>query len=167
MRRSTAITRGVLGGAAGTACMSVLRMAARRAGLIDITPPQATKHRLAEWTGVEPATTAGHHMTDAVIHLAVGIKGGAVYGTLVGDRPRPSLAGGALFGLGVWAVAFGVVAPWLGITRSPRESTWAENAVNIAAHVVYGTAAALVVGELAEQAHGPGAGSRRWRARVG
>jgi hypothetical protein len=160
------IVRGVLGAAAGTACMSVLRMAARRAGLIDLTPPQATKSHLARWTR-QPATPAGHHLMDAGIHLAVGLGGGAVYGAFLGDRRRPRLLGGLLFGVGLWAIAFGVLAPWLGIGRSPRKATGAENAVNLTAHLIYGTATALVAGELAEQAHGLGAAARRWRARIG
>jgi hypothetical protein len=166
MRRIGAIVRGVLGGAAATACMSVLRMAARRAGLIHATPPQATREWLAERSGVEPEATEARHFTDAAVHTAVGVAGGAVYGALGGNRERPSLAGGALFGLGVWLLAFGVVAPRLGITRSPRESSWAENAVNVAAHALYGTATALVAGELTEQARA-GATVRRRHARIG
>jgi hypothetical protein len=161
------IVRGLLGAAAGTACMSVLRMAARRTGLIDLTPPQATKSRLAAWTGLEPASQAGHHLADAAVHLAVGLGGGAVYGAALGARSRPSLLGGLLFGAGVWTIAFGVLAPWLGVSRSPRRSTAAENAVNLAAHLLYGVSTALVAGELAEQAHGLGGAARRWRGRVG
>jgi hypothetical protein len=142
-------------------------MGARRAGLIDLTPPQATKSRLAAWTGLEPATPAGQHLADAAVHLAVGLGGGAVYGAGLAPRSRPSLLGGLLFGVGVWAIGFGLIVPWLGIARSPRRSTGGENAVNLAAHVLYGVSTALVAGELGEQAHGPGGAARRWRGRVG
>jgi uncharacterized membrane protein YagU involved in acid resistance len=167
MSQIESVVRGLLGAAAGTACMSVLRMGARRAGLIDLTPPQATKNRLAAWTGRKPATVAGHHLSDAAVHLAVGLGGGAVYGAAVAARSRPGLLGGLLFGAGLWVVAFGVVIPWLGISRSPRRSTATENLVNLAAHLLYGLSTALVAGELAEQAHGPGGAARRWRGRVG
>lgn len=167
MNRDTALVRGLLGGAAGTGCMTVLRMAARRAGLIDLTPPQMTKHRLFEVTGLGPHAPVGNHVMDALIHLAVGAAGGAVYGAVVEGGRRTSLPVGALFGLGIWAVAFGLLAPKLGISRSPQRMGWKENAVNIAAHLVYGTATALVTGELAQQAHGAGASFRRLRARVG
>jgi putative membrane protein len=167
MNRDTALVRGLLGGAAGTGCMTVLRMAARRAGLIDLTPPQMTKHRLFEVTGLGPHAPVGNHVMDALIHLAVGAAGGAVYGAVVEGGRRTSLPVGALFGLGVWAVGFGLLAPKLGISRSPQRMGWKENAVNIAAHLVYGTATALVTGELAQQAHGAGASFRRLRARVG
>jgi uncharacterized membrane protein YagU involved in acid resistance len=157
----------MIGGSAGVGCMSALRMAARRASLIDLTPPQRTKDWLAEQIGFEPTGPASHHLADALIHIAVGVSAGAAYGAMVEDRRRTSLAVGAFFGLGVWAAAFGVVAPSLGITRSPRQGRWMETAVNVAAHLVYGTVTALVTGELAQQAHGPGATVRRARARIG
>ena len=167
MSHVAGMARGVLGAAAATACMSVWRMAARRAGLIDMTPPQAMEYRLADWTGVEPRTAAGHQLVDATIHAAVGLAGGLAYGVLIGDRRRPGLGGGALFGAGVFALAFGLLAPRLGIANPPWRATLAENAVNLTAHLLYGTATALVAGELAEQARGPGALLRQWRARVG
>jgi hypothetical protein len=64
-------------------------------------------------------------------------------------------------------VAFGIIAPALGITRSPRSGTWKETAVNVGAHVVYGVSTALVAGELGRQAVGRGADPRSLRARVG
>lgn len=167
MIQGDALARGLIGAAAATGCMTTLRMAARRIGLIDRTPPQATKHWLAERTGREPATTVGHHVADSVIHLAVGLAAGAAYGALVTEKPRPGLVQGALFGLGVWAVAFGFVAPRLGILPPPRADRWMETAVNVAAHLVYGVAMALVTGELAQQVHGPDATVRRIRARTG
>jgi hypothetical protein len=60
-----------------------------------------------------------------------------------------------------------VIAPALGITRSPRRSTWRETAVNVAAHLTYGAATALVTGELDRQTQLPGAARRRLRGRVG
>lgn len=167
MTQTPVILRGVLGGAAGSACMTVLRMAARRARLIDTTPPQATRRWLAQRLGREPDTPGTRHVIDALIHVGVGVVGGAVYGALIADRRQPGLVAGALFGLGVWVAAFGVAAPRLGITRSPREVSGVENAVNAAAHLIYGAATALVAGELAEQEHGHGAALRHWRDRTG
>jgi uncharacterized membrane protein YagU involved in acid resistance len=102
-----------------------------------------------------------------VVHWAVGVASGAVYGALVRRAPGAGLAGGALFGLGVWALAFGVMAPALRITPSPRRTAWPANAVNVAAHLVYGVCTAVVTAELGRQAQAPGV-ARRWlRARVG
>ena len=167
MGRGAAVVQGTLAGAAGAGCMSVLRMAARRWGFIDATPPQVTKAWLSERTAVRSSDAGFGHLMDSVVHLAVGVSGGAVYGSLVGQGDRPSLAGGVLFGLGLWAVAFGALAPALGITRSPLRGTWRETAVNVAAHLTYGTAVALVAGELGHQARFGAADPRAWRARVG
>ena len=167
VRRRTAIADGLIGGAAGTGCMSVLRMAARRFGWIDVTPPQATKAWLTSWVGVEPDGSGAHHLLDSLVHIGVGVTGGAVYGAVMKPGERTSLVGGALFGLGVWALAFGVVAPALGITRSPRRMSANENAVNVAAHLIYGAGTALVAGELGRQAAGDRAHAKSRRARVG
>ena len=167
MTRTTTIIQGVLAGIYGAGCMSVLRMAARRAGVIDVTPPQETKRWLAETTGIAPRRVSAHQVLDTVVHLAVGGGAGAMYGALVAPAVRPNLAGGAGFGLAFWAAAFGVVMPALGITRSLRRSTLAENAVNAAAHVLYGLSLALVTGELARQGAGDRAHRRRFLARVG
>ena len=167
MTRGTAIVDGLIGGAAGAGCMSVLRMAARRFHLIDMTPPQATKARITRLAGVAPSSGGSHHLMDSLIHLAVGAGGGAVYGSLMQPGRRPSVAAGALFGAALWAVAFGALAPALGITRSPLKASAAENAVNLAAHLLYGIGTAVVAGELNLQAAGRGTDPRALRARVG
>ena len=164
MKRSTAMVDGALAGVAGAGCMSVVRMAARRVGLIDLTPPQATKTWLQKH-GVGVAEGSAAHLLDAVIHLGVSATGGAVYGALVEPGRRPPLASGALFGLALWATAFGALAPALGITRSPWRGAWRETAVNVAAHLIYGGSLAVMTGELGRQASG--AGARGVRARVG
>jgi uncharacterized membrane protein YagU involved in acid resistance len=167
MGRRLAAIQGLIAGASGAGCMTAIRMAARRAGLIDLTPPQATKAWLTEQAGLEPRDPAVHQLIDAAVHLAVGGGGGAIYGALVDPRSRPTLTSGALFGLGVWAVAFGLLLPWLGVTRSPRRTTALELAVNVAAHLAYGTATAVVTGELAHQTRRPAGIARGWLARVG
>lgn len=169
MNRSTALVDGALAGIAGAGCMSVLRMAARRWGFVDLTPPQATKLRLLGH--VVPRQSAAHHVLDAAIHIGVSAAGGAVYGAAQAVKARglrrPALSGGALFGLALWATAFGVVAPALGITRAPWRGTWKETAVNLAAHLTYGASLALVDGELARQSSTAGVDVRGVRARVG
>jgi uncharacterized membrane protein YagU involved in acid resistance len=147
--------------------MSVLRMAARRWGVIDATPPQATKAWLTSRTGLEPDRAETQHLLDSLVHLGVGATGGAVYGALVDPPRRPSLTSGALFGVGLWALAFGVVAPALGITRSPLRATWKETAVNVTAHLVYGASLAIVTGELGRQVVDERVHPRSLRARVG
>lgn len=165
MTRSTRIVEGALAGVAGAGCMTVLRMAARRWGLIDRTPPQATRAWLSRVGGVRPDGGATRHVTDALVHIAVSAGGGAAYGAMAPAATRPAIATGVGFGLALWAAAFGLVAPALGITRSPWRRVWRETAVNVAAHVLYGLSLAVVAGELGRQAAGEA--PRALRARVG
>jgi hypothetical protein len=167
MRITTAIAQGLVGGAAGAGCMTVLRLAARRIGWIDATPPQATRQWMSVRAGGGPDGPGSRQLLDSIVHLAVGVGGGAVYGTLMPHLPHKVFPNGPLFGLGVWALAFGALAPALGIVRSPHRGTWQETVVNVAAHLAYGTATALVTLELARQTHGADAAPRAIRARVG
>jgi uncharacterized membrane protein YagU involved in acid resistance len=166
MAIGTMIAQGAIGGASGAGCMTALRMAARRMGWIDATPPQATRDWLGERVG-QPGSAGARQLFDASVHLGVGVAGGMAYGSLISQKPRAVLPSGSLFGLGVWALGFGVVAPALGITRSPRRATWRETGVNVAAHLVYGIVTALVATELRRQTHGSDAGLRTLRARIG
>jgi uncharacterized membrane protein YagU involved in acid resistance len=120
-----------------------------------------------ERLGTRPDGPGRQHLLDMLVHLGVGLAGGATYGALMLRRSQPGLAGGALFGLGLWAAAFGLIMPALGITRAPTRGTRRETAVNSAAHVLYGTVTALVAQELRAQAHGLDAAARALRARVG
>ena len=146
---------GLIGGLNGAACMSVLRLAARRIGLIDRMAPQA----VVEWSRARtrsrrPVARISHHLADQIVHLGVGSLGGAVYGAVTARRPRSTAAAGAAFGAAVWAVAFVALAPVLGIARPPWRARRTENAVNVAAHLVYGVVTALMMNDLARQ--------RRW-----
>ena len=167
MALGTMIAQGSIGGASGAGCMTVVRMVARRIGWIDVTPPQAMRDWLAERVGSQPDGPAARQLVDAIVHLGVGVAGGMAYGGLLLRKRRAIVPSGPLFGLGVWALGFGVLAPALGITRSPRRGTWRETAVNVAAHLAYGTVTALVATELRRQTHGVDAGVRTLRSRLG
>jgi hypothetical protein len=167
MARQTMIAQGLIGGASGAGCMTALRMVARRIGWVDATPPQAMRQWLTDRGVGQPDGAGSRQLLDAVVHLAVGLGGGIAYGALTRQPPRSVLVSGSVFGLGVWALAFGLLAPWLGIVRSPSQGTWRETAVNVAAHLVYGTTTALVTSELRRQTHGAEAVARAVRSRVG
>jgi hypothetical protein len=143
---------GAIGGINGAACMTVLRLAARRAGWIEKMPPQAVQDRSAWSLGIRaPGGSVGRHVGDHALHFGIGALGGASYSALTGlTKPSP-IASGVLFGFVFWALGFFVVMPWLGVSRSPRQSRPVENAVNLTAHLVFGAATGLVVDELARQ----------------
>jgi uncharacterized membrane protein YagU involved in acid resistance len=79
----------------------------------------------------------------AVAHLAFGAVAGAVYSAAVGQR-RSSLLVGMAYGLGVWAAAYGVGLPSLGLHPAATDDTKARNEVLIASHLVWGAALAVM-----------------------
>ena len=88
-------------------------------------------------------------------------------GSLMHRMPSGVLTSGPLFGLAVWVLGLGVVAPQLDITQPRQRGTWRETATNLAAHLVYGSATALVAHELQRQGDRRDAGLRAVRWRVG
>lgn len=70
-------------------------------------------------------------------------------GTLVGAAEmRPSVAKGALFGVGIWAASYFGWIPTAGILKPPTRHPAARNALMIAAHLVWGAATSLGIREL-------------------
>ena len=163
---ATALVYGAIAGVNGAACMSVLRLAARRMGLIDKMPPQVVQDWLARQLGADPKDDVLHHVADHAVHLTIGAAGGAVYGALTSSR-RPTYSSGVLHGLAVWAIGFFALIPRLGIARSAAHAEPRENLVNIAAHAVYGAILALFVGEMRAQGRRPASRPERYMTRVG
>ena len=80
-----------------------------------------------------------------VVHLAVGAAAGALYGATTRAR-RPPVFMGIAYGLAVWAVAYGVGLPSLGLHPAAARDTSDRNEVLIASHVVWGAALATLLG---------------------
>jgi putative membrane protein len=76
-------------------------------------------------------------------HLAFGAAAGAVYGATIGSR-RSSALTGIAYGLGVWALAYGVGLPSLGLHPAATDDTKDRNEVLIASHVVWGAVLGLL-----------------------
>jgi hypothetical protein len=162
-----AAVAGALGGFAAGGCMTALRALGRRAGLIEKPVPQAVEEWVAHRTGVD-AGDSGHQVTEQLLHAAYSAACGAAAGLLLGPGrgsvPRQALT----LGLGVWAISVAGVGPTLRIFRSPARATPGEEAVNLAAHLVFGTVTMLVADDLARQRdRRPTSDSERLAARVG
>jgi hypothetical protein len=148
------IVHGVIGGLNGAACMTTLRMAARRAGLIEKTPPQMLEEWAVARATRRPARDAvTRDVADQLLHVAISASAGAAYAAFKPRRLRDALAGPA-FGLVIWAAAFIHLLPALGAVRSPRRATFGEHAVNITAHVLYGVVTALITDEYTRRPRG-------------
>lgn len=77
----------------------------------------------------------------AIAHLAFGAAAGAIYRAA---SRRPSTLSGIAYGLGVWALAYGVGLPSLGLHPAAQRDTKDRNQVLIASHVIWGAALGLM-----------------------
>lgn len=136
---------GAIAGVNGAACMSLLRLAARRANVVDVMPPQV----LREAVSGRDMPRAAAHVADHTLHLLIGVLGGAAYGALR-RRPQRSLVSGALFGTGLWAISLLSFVLPLGVRRARKQATGPQTVVNLIAHLVYGIALPLMIRDMAD-----------------
>jgi hypothetical protein len=101
-------------------------------GRIGTPPPQ----RIAD-TLLPSRSTAERRAAAAVIHVAIGVGSGALFG-LTRRRRRVGPVAGAIFGLGVWAVGYELMVPALGVLPPAHRDEKARRAALIQAHLIYG-----------------------------
>jgi len=163
------IIEGALAGSLAAACMTVVRMTARRRGIIEKTVPQAAEEWLAHRAGlgrdVHPVL---HHLADQALHIGYGAALGVGYALAKRGRSRHVAARGIAYGLGTWLAGSWLLLPLLRAKQAPWRRHPSENAVDLLAHLVFGAAAAVVSEELAAQPNrGPSSDVRRRATRVG
>ena len=101
-------------------------------------PPREVIDRTVEKTGQTAQVDESDRMIiTAAAHLAFGAAAGALYGGLVGSRRSTALAG-VTYGLAVWALAYGVGLPSLGLHPAAADDTTDRNEALVASHVVWG-----------------------------
>jgi len=150
------LTRAAAGAAAGFAAtgpMTLVMAGAREALPEDeqhSLPPRIVTERAAQQAGVahkmgEPekkaATTAAH--------FGFGAAAGAVYGVVAPGLPFDPVANGVAFGLGVWASSYVGWLPAAGLHPPDHRESDGRNAMNVAAHVVWGAVLGLLTDQLA------------------
>lgn len=167
--RGSAVACGALAGAIAANSMTLLRMAARRAGLIEKTVPQVIEEWLVARLGVRrPRGPVGHHALDQLMHVGYGSLIGALDGLLARDRPALSLKRGLGLGAATWFVGAFILMPSMGVTRAPWRTSLRENMTNLLAHLAFGIGNALLTEELFRQIeHGPVTPAEHRATRVG
>jgi hypothetical protein len=146
------IVHGALAGINGAATMTVLRMLAHRAGLVDQMVPQKVEQWVRRKTGAGTARVpALHRVLDHALHFGYGGAWGALYGALFGGRPRSHVAPAIGFGFAQWAFGMTLLFPALGIGRPAWRSRLRENAVNVGSHLLYAAITAFLVEEFSRQ----------------
>jgi uncharacterized membrane protein YagU involved in acid resistance len=131
------------------------------AGLVATIPMTLTMEALRMWLPQEQArrmpprevidrtvnkSGEGHAVDEreraaltAIGHLAFGAAAGALFGAAFAEKSeRASVLAGIAYGLTVWAVAYGVGLPSLGLHPAAPKDTADRNQVLIASHVVWG-----------------------------
>jgi len=158
---------GAVAGAIGAACMTPLRLLARRHGVIDKTVSQTAEEWLASRSRArrirEPAF---HHALDQILHVGYGAALGIAYALIAGKRR--GVGTGHALGVATWLMGSWVLMPALGAKRPPWRKRWTENAVDLVAHDLFGLVTALVSHEMmAQTTHRPTSDGRRYLARSG
>ncbi len=161
---------GLAGGAAGVLAMQAMRSATQRALAVDAGAgrPEAvsfakTRHRRGEDATItvgrilftklwrrEPGGREKEVLGHAV-HWGYGLAMAAGYGMLRGPSRRPvaDLAGGALFGIGLWGVSDELMVPLFGLGDRPGAVPARVHGQALAGHLAYGAATAAAIQGLA------------------
>jgi uncharacterized membrane protein YagU involved in acid resistance len=112
-------------------------------------PPREITDELTQQTGLrgELSEEAQRGLTLAA-HFGYGAACGALYAPVARALSLPPVAGGVAYGLGVWTVSYLGLLPAAGILRPATEHPARRNALMIAAHVVWGACAGVLVDRL-------------------
>jgi hypothetical protein len=149
--------------------MTALRMAAHRAGWLEVMVPQAVEVWARDRTHLThvASDTASHHVADQLLHLGYGAAAGSLYAGLSRRQP-PSATRAVAFGSLLWAFGSALLFPALRIARPLWRASAREELVNFGAHALYGAVTVYLVDELERQrATQPKSWLGVQRARVG
>lgn len=89
-------------------------------------------------------TDSETRMGARIVHFTVGAAGGALYGTILGQRVTNRVLAGTGFGLALWLVGEEVLMPALGINDPARSYSVAMHANSLGEHVAYGITTGLI-----------------------
>lgn len=131
---------GVIGGTAGTALMSLMMLAAQKAGLMGKLPPKRITEAALEATGENQASEEAVDVLTFIAHFGYGIGAGTLFGIAM-RRLRPSLNRGLLgviYGSLIWFVSYKGWVPALGIMPPPERDRPYRPESMLVAHWVYG-----------------------------
>ena len=143
-----AIGDGALGGALGTATMSAVMLAARRAGISGQLPPERiTEAALDAAVGAGARDERTLELLSTLTHFGFGIGIGALFGVLHRRLHPPAGARlhGIVFATLVWLVSYRGWIPALGLLPPPERDRPGRPVTMVLAHWVYGWTLGTVV----------------------
>ncbi len=141
------LLRGAAAGFTATVPMTIvmegLRTALPREQFRRIPPREIVDRTVAKTGEGEHVDEGDRRVITTAAHFAFGTAAGALYGALIHSR-RSSAATGIAYGLAVWALAYGVGLPSLGLHPAATDDTKDRNEVLIGSHVVWGAALGIL-----------------------
>jgi hypothetical protein len=79
-----------------------------------------------------------------VLHYAMGVTSGALYGALADVWPAATVGTGLPFGVAVWAIADEGIVPAAGLSKAPAEYPLSIHLYAFTSHLVFGLTAEVV-----------------------
>jgi uncharacterized membrane protein YagU involved in acid resistance len=143
------ILNGVLAGGAATLPMSALMLAAGKAGLIPLQPPERITAEALEFMRLDVSESTKDALS-MVDHFAFGATAGALFVLLHRklDLPIAASTQGVFFGLAVWLASYEGWVPALRIMPPVEHDHPGRPASMAVAHVVYGAVLGGVLKQL-------------------
>ena len=144
------VLTGAGAGLLATVPMTIV-MEALHAGLPGETPRPLPPREVAEAAAVKAGVSRQLSERDIQAltlagHFGYGALCGAAFGLVAPERPGAAAGAGMLFGLGVWAGSYLGWLPATGLRQPPRYDPVARSGLMIAAHLVWGLSAGLLLG---------------------
>ena len=126
--------------------MSVLMLGWRQLAGGGRVAPALVTDRALRAVDLEPSGSVGRPAIETAAHFAFGASMGVMHAALTRKLLRaipaatrlPAPMSGAAYGLGVWAVMYGVSIPGVGLMPPPAEDLPGRQRRLIAAHLLYG-----------------------------
>lgn len=144
---------GLLSGSVATLAMSGIMLNGQRIGLLGKQPPRHVSDAILDRLfGSAPGEQPRRWMT-AVVHLGIGAGAGGLHqvGRRMAARPQPAVLWGGAAGAILWALAYWVVAPVVGLLPPPDRDRPGRPQVMLASHVLWGGLSAALGDRLARR----------------
>lgn len=139
---------GMIGGAAGTATMSVAMLAADRMGLMGEHPPELIVQEALANAGIRSSEQT-QNVLSTLLHFGFGLTAGALFAVLHRRLrlPIPDAWHGMVFATLIWIVSYKGWVPSLGVMPPPGADRPRTRPVTmVVSHWIFGATLGTVVG---------------------
>jgi len=124
---------------------------AKRAGFVGDMPPEKITATMLRRAGI--AHSRGEQdAVAAFLHFGFGAAAGAAFGVIAPKPLMVRLPAGLAYGAAIWGVSYMGWVPALGIMPPAERDRRDRQTVMLAAHLVYGTALAVMIGPRVREA---------------